>query len=395
MDIKNFMLEGEEEVYTQVAEIAESPAYNHSKIRIMPDAHVGIASCIGFTATFSDKICPNTVGVDIGCRVSTYPLGVKTLDLEKLDRIIHKNIPSGFSVREKECELSKRSFSYDELHCWDYLDKHNRIRNSLGTLGGGNHYIEVDRDPETKEYYLTVHCGSRGLGKKVAEYYQALAECEYNERKRERENSIRDFMMTLPPHMRQSYLNSVRMNEENIKKDYLYVSGKNLENYLSDAALCQFWSYLNHVQILSSIVSAYGYDFNAENILTTIHNYVDVNNKIIRKGAISGYKGEVQLIPLNMRDGMLIVEALGNEDWNCSLPHGAGRIMSREAARKSLDLEEYKREMSEIYSSCVCENTIDEAPMAYKNANLIKEAIEDNAIILKHLVPVYNFKAKE
>jgi tRNA-splicing ligase RtcB len=388
-NIKNFMVGEDEGTLQQIAAIADSPSYRDSKIRIMPDAHVGVASCIGFTATFSDKICPNTVGVDIGCRVSTRKL-ISKINLVDLDEAIHKVIPAGMSVREAEHEFSK-AFPYEELYCWEHLSKHQRLRKSMGTLGGGNHYIEVNEN-DRGEQFLSIHCGSRNLGKQVAEYYQELAKEEYIEHRRERFNERYRKMKELDPRDREEFLMNHALEEEEINFDFLYVSGMNLEHYLHDVDLCQRWSKENHMAIYDEIAAVMGCEY--EYLITTIHNYVDVKHKIVRKGAISGYKGELQLIPLNMRDGMLMVEALGNEDWNCSLPHGAGRLMSRHKARQQLSLEDYENEMKNVYSTSVVMSTIDEAPMAYKNTEQIKSAIGKNAKILGQLYPVYNFKAK-
>ena len=393
-NIKNFMVGEDEGTLQQIAAIANSPSYRDSKIRIMPDAHVGVASCIGFTATFSDKICPNTVGVDIGCRVSAFEIPFD-VDLVELDRVINEHIPAGFNIRENEHPFSK-NFPYEELYCWDHLSKQQRLRLSLGTLGGGNHYIEVNADPLTDEVlYLVIHSGSRGLGQKVASYYQELAIQEQNQRNMEEKVKIHEEMMLLPPREREAFLAEKRKEHTEINQDFLYVSGENLEHYLHDVKLCQEWSLLNHRAIADTIAEKMDWILSCSlPVCTTIHNYVDVEHKIVRKGAISGYYGEVQLIPLNMRDGVLVVKALGNEDWNCSLPHGAGRLMSRHEARQKLSLEDYKNEMQDVYSTSVLMSTIDEAPMAYKDTEQIKSAIGENAKILGQLYPIYNFKAK-
>ena len=406
-DIKNYMVGEDENTLVQINTIATSPAYNKSKIRIMPDAHAGKGSCVGFTATYTDKICPNTVGVDIGCRVTMFNLKAEgEIDLEKLDRVIHKAVPAGFNIHNKSVQDEIFGFNYERLRCWKHLKNHDRLKRSMGTLGGGNHYIEVDVD-ENGEYWLSVHCGSRNLGLQVANYYQEKA-IKAQQKRMDFIEQIGSIMMgSVERPERQIVVEAgraaVRFFE--LDKDLCYLEGRDMEDYLHDMDLCRHWSFNNHLEIYDLISTGmrwsgssgkyYCGKFDDYKMITSIHNYVDTKNKIIRKGAIAAYKGQECIIPLNMRDGVLIVEALGNEDWNCSLPHGAGRVMSRAEARKTVDLEEYKNTMNGIYSTCVCEKTLDEAPAVYKDHNAIIEAIKENANILHHLRPVYNFKAKD
>ena len=407
VDIKNYMVGEDENTIAQIDAIAASPAYNKSKIRIMPDAHAGKGSCVGFTATYTDKICPNTVGVDIGCRVTMFNLKAEgEIDLEKLDRVIHKAVPAGFNIHNKPVQDEIFGFNYERLRCWKNLKNHDRLKRSMGTLGGGNHYIEVDVD-ENGEYWLSIHCGSRNLGLQVANYYQEKAIAAKNKRLDFIHRVVGVMMANTENENRQIILDGGRaaINFYDIDKDLCYLDGRDMEDYLHDMNLCQNWSLHNHLEIYNLISTGmrwsgssgkyYCGKFDDYKMITSIHNYVDIENKIIRKGAIAAYKGQECIIPLNMRDGVLIVEALGNEDWNCSLPHGAGRVMSRAEARKTVNLEEYKNTMNGIYSTCVCENTLDEAPAVYKDHNAIIDAIKDNAIILHHLRPVYNFKAKD
>lgn len=366
-NLKSYMVGYDEKTVEQIETIANSPAYQESKIRIMPDAHAGKGSCVGFTATFEDKICPNTVGVDIACRVSLFDLTFANRewdkrDLVQFDNVVNRVVPAGFSVRGKEHKLSL-DFPYEDLRCWNELRNHTHLRKSLGTLGGGNHYIELDKD-ERGNVWLSVHCGSRNLGKQVAEYYQAKA------------ITARD----------------ARLVKMWVADDLCYIEGQDLEDYLNDMKLCNEWSFRNHMAIYDAIAEEFGLPATCDYI-TCIHNYVDVDNKLIRKGAISANAGEYGIIPLNMRDGLLVVQGRGNEDWNNSLPHGAGRILSRGAAKKELDLLEFENTMEGIYSTSIGFSTLDEAPMAYKPADEIIAAIGDNARIVGHLMPIYNFKA--
>jgi RNA-splicing ligase RtcB len=328
------------------------------------------------------------------------------IDLEKLDHVIHGVVPAGFNIHNKPVQDEMFGFNYERLRCWKNLKNHDRLKRSMGTLGGGNHYIEVDVD-ENGEYWLSIHCGSRNLGLQVANYYQEKAIKAQQERM--------DFIKQIGNIMvanaerseRQAIIQANRsaMRAFELDKDLCYLEGRDMEDYLYDMDLCQSWSLNNHLEIYDLISTGmrwsgssgkyYCGKFDDYKMITSIHNYVDIENKIIRKGAIAAYKGQECIIPLNMRDGVLIVEALGNEDWNCSLPHGAGRVMSRAEARKTVDLEEYKDTMKDIYSTCVCEKTLDEAPEVYKDHNAIIEAIKDNAVIKQHLRPVYNFKAKD
>ena len=406
-DIKNYMVGEEENTINQIYTISKSPAYCDSKIRIMPDAHAGKGSCVGFTATFTDKICPNTVGVDIACRVSLFSLYNEgslwnKAELERLDKAIYKAVPSGFDIHNQEQAMSRR-FEYEDLYCWKHLKNHDRLRKSLGTLGGGNHYIELDMD-EDRNAYLAIHCGTRNLGKQIAEFYQAkaIAERDAHLEVIRQEYAIR---MNETPHTeRQKVVEEGRqaLKDAWVGDDLCYLTGENLEHYLWDMKLCNRWSLYNHLTIYDNIAkemgwapaSAYSNLMNFDyGYITCIHNYVDVDNKIIRKGAISARDGEYGIIPLNMRDGVLIVNGLGNEDWNSSLPHGAGRILSRGQAKEKLDLFEFENTMTGIYSTSIGHSTLDEAPMAYKSTDAIIEAIGENAEIISRLYPIYNFKA--
>lgn len=396
-DIKNYMVGYDEKTVEQIFAISKSPAYRDSKVRIMPDAHAGKGSCVGFTATFTDKVCPNTVGVDIACRVSLFDLGFANYEWDKrdlvhFDNVVNNAVPAGFSVRDKEHKLSL-DFPYEDLRCWNELRNHEHLRKSLGTLGGGNHYIELDKD-EKGNVWLSIHCGSRNLGKQVAEYYQAKAIAARDARLAEiRKKRFRD-MLEVAKEEREAFVKETQKITQKfwLADDLCYVEGQDLEDYLNDMKLCNQWSLYNHLAIYNAIAEEFGLP-PVCNYITCIHNYVDVDNGLIRKGAISANAGEYGIIPLNMRDGLLVVQGRGNEDWNNSLPHGAGRILSRGAAKKELDLLEFENTMEGIYSTSIGFATLDEAPMAYKPADEIITAIGDNARIVGHLMPIYNFKA--
>lgn len=352
-DVKSFAVNPEEGLKEDIKALAACEAYKNSKIRIMPDAHRGKGAVVGSAITFTDKIVPSTVGVDIACRVSAFKVPSYTDnrdDLKALDEVVHRVVPAGFHIHDKQPDVY---FPYKELHCWHAFseDERDHMMRSMGTLGSGNHYLSLEQDYDTKDTYLIVHCGTRSLGLKAEGHYEGLA--------------VGDG----------------------------YIEGEALEHYLEDMALLNIWSSLSHQEIFKAIAGEMGwktYDF-----ISSVHNYVDVDNGIVRKGAISAQRGQLGLIPLNMADGTLIVKGKGNESWNCSLPHGAGRAMSRGKAKKSLSMDEYEAymKMKAVYSTTVCPETLDEAPMAYKSADAIKRAIVPNAKVLAHLAPVYNFKA--
>jgi len=339
-----------------------------SKIRLMPDVHAGAGCTIGTTMTIGDKIVPNLVGVDIGCGMETVIIKAdkpiaKKFDPERLDKIINNNIPSGRNIRNTEHEFLEK-VPLENIRC-PAIDL-PRARRSIGTLGGGNHFIEADRDDE-KNLYIVVHSGSRHLGKEIAEYYQKEAW------KQVKEQGLTD-----------------------IPKDLAYTSGKLFDDYLNDMKITQYFALINRKAMMSVILSEL--KIPADNIFeqfSTIHNYIDTDSKILRKGAVSAMLGEILIIPINMRDGSLICEGLGNPDWNYSAPHGAGRIMSRTKAFSTFNIEDYKKSMKGIYSTSVNKKTLDECPMAYKKMDEIITNIEPTAKVLKVIKPVYNYKAAE
>lgn len=403
MDCKIFAKTIEDEAIDQLRTIIRHPAFIDSKIRIMPDVHAGKGCVIGFTATIGDRIVPNIVGVDIGCGMLTVELGNVDIDYAKLDRFIMENIPSGREVSKTHTY----TFSYlDELYCYESLKDVDRIAHSIGTLGGGNHFIEVDVDDNGCKY-LIIHTGSRNLGKQVAEYYQKVAVviqkkmknsrfCEERKaliewyKKYERNKEIADALSIL----KKEY----DADRFDLPDELCYLSGNDALSYLHDMTICQTFASVNRRIIADDIVKhLFGKIISEAGLSSfeTVHNYIENYENIVRKGAISARKGEKVLIPMNMRDGCIIGIGKGNPDWNYSAPHGAGRIMSRSKARKDISLKEYEDSMNGIYTTSVCQSTIDESPMAYKPMDEIVKSIDDTVLIDKIIKPVYNFKASE
>lgn len=364
-----------------------------SKIRIMPDVHTGAGCTIGFTANLGDKVIPAVVGVDIGCGMLVQELGNIDIDFTKLDTVIRQFIPVGQACRASIPD-SKYLIDLRELYCFDKLKNLDRLYKSVGTLGGGNHFIEVNEYYGDK--YLVVHTGSRNLGKQVCDIYQAKA-VDYIKRNR---ISIEDTIAMLKEQGREqeieSQLKSLKASNPMIPKELCYLEGRDREDYLHDMRLCQEYATMNRKCIIDMIVESYGFDLKPEyERFETIHNYINFNDNIIRKGAISCRKGERVIIPINMRDGSILGYGKGYEDWNYSGPHGAGRLMSRSQARSSITMCDYEDSMKGIYSSTVTSQTIDEAPQAYKPIDEIVECIRPNVTIEKIIKPIYNFKAFE
>lgn len=389
----------EPEVISQVVELCNQEFCKDSKIAIMPDTHAGKGCVIGFTANLGDKVIPNIVGVDIGCGMLTVELGKIAIDLQSLDEITRKYVPSGMNVHEGR--MIKFS-ELQELHCYRELKDTKRIERSIGTLGGGNHFIEIDID-EKKNAYLVIHSGSRNLGKQVAEYYQNLAVdlCAGKEDYYiQRENIISEYKREGKRHQIQSALKSLKEKYDKLlpsyPKDLCFLTGSYKEKYLKDMSICQEYANLNR-ETMANIILQKLFNKKLEDFkhFHTIHNYINFKDNIIRKGSISAYDGELVLIPLNMRDGSILAVGKGNPDWNYSAPHGAGRLMSRSKAKESVSIEEYKRSMEGIYTTSVNQATIDEAPMAYKPMEEIINNIEDTVEIIKVIKPIYNFKAGE
>lgn len=382
----------------QIEEICDQEAFKNSKIRIMPDVHAGSGCTIGTTMTIHDKIVPNMVGVDIGCGMETVMLDVKEIDFEKLDKVIRDHIPSGRNIREVEHPFVEK-LRIDELIA---PVNRNRARLSLGTLGGGNHFIEVNRDDEGN-LYLVVHTGSRHLGLEVANYYQELAyqsltapskveqyilieELKRSGREREISQHLKQF--------------AAEKKANAIPKHLAYLEGKAFNSYLHDMKVVQQYATRNREAIVNTIMDKMEFKHKKINYtggpmcwFETVHNYIDDTHMILRKGAVAAFRGQPILIPINMKDGSLICLGKENSDWNYSAPHGAGRICSRTAAKKTFSVEDFEAAMDGIYTTSVNIDTLDECPMAYKSIDNILNNIGDTVDVLRHIKPVYNFKA--
>lgn len=421
-NIKIFTNNIEEKAKQQIDLLLGQEPFKDCKIRIMPDVHAGAGCVIGFTGNLGNKVIPNIVGVDIGCGMLCIKLGKIDFDLEKLDNIIRQYVPSGMNVHE---EQKYKFIEFEQLYCINELkNKDNWLEKSLGTLGGGNHFIEIDVDKDNNKY-LVIHTGSRNLGKQVAEIYQnkAIEYCSFNI---EMQFEINDTIKNLKEQGKQQEIQQALINihrkyegKTKLPKDLCYLEGKLRDDYLHDMKICQEFAKDNRLCIAKQILCNYfevpyyqganslrlveevnypafitqdyiEYDFR---YFQTIHNYISFEDNIVRKGAISARKGEKVLIPMNMRDGCIIGIGKGNNDWNQSAPHGAGRIMSRNMAKNQIKLEDYKKSMYGIYSTSINEDTIDESPMVYKSMEEIKEHIKDTVDIIEIIKPIYNFKA--
>lgn len=382
----------EQEAQAQIQAVCDEEAFSASKIRIMPDVHAGKGCTIGTTMTIHDKVVPNMVGVDIGCGMETVRIAEKEIDFEKLDTLIHERIPGGYEVREVPHALNSE-IDLTRLRCADYV-KIEYARHSMGSLGGGNHFIELDRD-DNGNVYLVVHSGSRHLGCEVAEFYQEqgrLAMLGIAQ------HQIKQTIEMLKAEGRfleiQPTIEALKNKREfSVPREFTYVEGKLFDDYIHDMKIVQQFAALNRRVMTEVIIEGMG--FTEVDRFTTTHNYIDTDYMILRKGSVSAKEGEKLLIPINMRDGSLICMGKGNEDWNCSAPHGAGRLMSRSAARNSLSMEEYKSAMAGIYTTCVVPNTIDESPMAYKSMEEIVNQIYPTAEIICRIKPIYNFKSAD
>ena len=361
-----------------------------SQIRLMPDIHAGAGCTIGTTMTITDKVVPNLVGVDIGCGIEVVRLWEKHIELQKLDELIYAKIPSGFSIREdihryyEKCRLG-------ELYCKNVVNM-NRAEKSLGTLGGGNHFIEADKD-EDGNIYLVVHSGSRHLGLEVANHYQEEGYRMLNgSSKADQEKLIKDLKSQGREKEIQKSVRSLKNTvRTHIPKQLAYVSGELFGQYIHDMKIVQEFAMYNRQAMMDELVKGMG--IHVAEQFTTIHNYIDTDAMILRKGAVSAKKGEKLIIPINMRDGSLICIGKGNNDWNQSAPHGAGRLMSRSKAKALFTVNEFEHQMEGIYTTSVNQDTLDECPMAYKNMTDIVENIVDTAEIYKVIQPIYNFKA--
>lgn len=377
----------------QIQELCNQPFMSDTKVRIMPDYHAGKGCVIGTTIQLKDKVVPNLVGVDVGCGVYVVKLQPIDIDYEKLDQTIRQFVPSGIALHNEE---SLRYVTDDFPKVKEFVashimtDDHNKL--SLGTLGGGNHFIELAKDDEGA-LYLCIHTGSRSVGSKIAKYYQKLA--FENLGKRDIQSLVEQLKAENRHQEIQGAIQQLKEKEPLIPKDLAYLEGQAFHDYIHDMKLSQSFAKANRLQIATSIIEHLQLEKYIVEQFDSIHNYIDTDLMILRKGAISAQKGEQVIIPMNMRDGSIIAFGRGNEDWNYSAPHGAGRIMSRTKANQTLRMDDYKSAMKGIWTTSVNEETLDEAPFAYKPMNEILDHVEEAVDIHKLIKPVYNFKASE
>lgn len=374
----------------QVIELCNQEFTSGSRIRMMPDIHAGAGCTVGTTMTVSNRIVPNLVGVDIGCGMYVLKLKEKHIELQKLDKVIREQIPSGFGIRSRPHALAEEA-ELSSLRCIKAVNP-TRAELSIGSLGGGNHFIEVDKD-ESGALYLVIHSGSRHLGVEVAGYYQKrgydrLNQCD--------EAAMRRLAEELKAAGKQKQIEAELTKWKSTKRTALpkhlaYVEGEDFENYLHDMEIVQAFAELNRRAIAAQIVKSL--KLHVVDDFTTVHNYIDIKSRILRKGSVSAEKGERLLIPINMRDGSLLCIGKGNEDWNCSAPHGAGRLMSRAQAKQSFTVSEFKKQMAGIYTTSVGADTLDECPMTYKSMADIVNNISPTVEIVSVMKPIYNFKA--
>ena len=411
-DVKIFTDNIEENALEQIEELLSIDVFSDKKIRIMPDVHAGAGCVIGFTGDLGDKVIPNIVGVDIGCGMRILKLGkLSDIDFHAFHEHIRGNVPSGKIVREdkfgfkplvgEEMEIYREAKQLvTELYCYRSLKDSGRIYKAIGSLGGGNHFIELDKDDEGN-IYLVIHTGSRNLGKQVAEIYQAKAVKHLADGADEFEETIKRTIEEYKAAGRRSELQSVikKMRKEyqeaepSLPADLCYVEGEGRGQYLHDMRLCQRWAVLNR-KLISLLLMRFFPDVEVMEEFESIHNYISDDN-IIRKGSISAAAGERCIIPLNMRDGSLLCTGKGNPDWNCSAPHGAGRVLSRTQAYEKITMEDFEASMHGIYSESVNDFTRDESPMVYKPASEIIANIGDTVTIDTIIRPIFNFKASK
>ena len=388
-DLKIFAKTIDEKAQAQIDLLLAQKPFEKCKIRIMPDVHAGAGCVIGFTADLGDKVIPNIVGVDIGCGMLTVELGRIEINYQKLDEVIRKYIPSGMNVHE-----SAEHFPLiDDLICYDQLKNVDRLYASLGTLGGGNHFIEIDTD-QAGVKYLIIHTGSRNLGKQVAEIYQNIAIRSVAQQRGEDRIALIDRLKAegRSKEIAKALVDFDIARQPRIPKELCYLEGKERDDYLHDMKLCQLFARFNRDRIADTICRRMGWIYVSR--FHTVHNYID-NAGMVRKGAISAKAGQIVLIPMNMRDGCLIARGLGNKDWNESAPHGAGRIMSRAQAKREISMSDYSESMDGIYTTSLSCNTLDEAPQAYKPMQEIIDCIGDTVDVIQIIKPTYNFKAEE
>ena len=380
----------EPDAISQIITLCSQELSKDSKIRIMPDVHAGTGCTIGTTMTITDKAVPNMVGVDIGCSMETVKIKEKHIELQKLDKLIYEKIPSGFGIRNTPHRYAEK-IPLENLYCIEHIDL-EKAEKSIGTLGGGNHFIEADKASDGS-IYIVVHSGSRHLGVEVAKYYQNEA---YKRLNKTSKSDIDELVARLKSegktkNIQQEIKKLVNTKTTNIPKHLAYAEGELFEQYIHDMKIVQEFALVNRQAMITEIIK--GMKLHITEQFSTIHNYIDTDNMILRKGAVSAQSGEKLIIPINMRDGSLICTGKGNPDWNFSAPHGAGRLMSRSQAKQSFTVSEYKKQMKGIYSTSINSSTLDECPMAYKNIDDILENISDTVTVDDIIKPIYNFKA--
>lgn len=381
--IKIFAKTVEKEAISQIQKMSECEAYKDCKIRIMPDCHAGKGCTIGTVISIGDRVVPNTVGVDIGCGMLVCYLGFTELDLAEIDKRIRERVPSGFNIHNKAVAEYPM---LEALHCREAIDIDIANR-SIGTLGGGNHFIEINKANDGQNV-LVIHSGSRNLGLRVCNYYQKIAEAKCGDKSK----IVNETIARLKAEGREKDIQAELRKLPRIVNDneLAYLDGVDAQNYLHDMWIVQEYATLNRREIAHSIIGDNGVYVCFE----TVHNYIDLDNRILRKGAVRADEDELLIIPMNMRDGSLICRGKGNADWLYSAPHGAGRLMSRKKAKEILTMQEFSESMNGIYTTSVCESTLDEAPMAYKPMQEIIECIEPTVEIVDIIKPIYNFKAQ-
>lgn len=376
----------DEKARGQLSRVCDAEHFSQCKIRVMPDVHAGVGCVIGFTMALKDKVVPNMVGVDIGCGMYLCQLQEKEIDYAMLDSVIRSKVPSGNTNHKKPIEEAER-FKFENLRCFEGINVNNAKR-CLGTLGGGNHFIEVDRDSDGT-LYLVIHTGSRNLGAGVAEFYQKRGYQVLSQKLEEKYNALLEKVKN--EEEREKILREKEEEKASVLPHEAYVEGLLFEDYIHDMKITQEFADLNRKIIANRLIDALG--LHVVQSFTTTHNYIDMDEMVLRKGAVSAKKGEKLLIPINMRDGGLLCIGKGNEDWNNSAPHGAGRLMTRSKAKETISLEDYQKAMEGIYSTCISTGTLDESPMAYKKKGEIVKNIAPTAEIFKEIKPVYNFKS--
>lgn len=387
----------EESAQSQIINLLNQPFVTDAKIRIMPDVHAGAGCVIGFTADLKDMVIPNLIGVDIGCGMLCIDVTELDFSLSEVDIFIHENIPSGRYNNERELT----DFNYRDVFCLGYLKNQGTFGKAIGSLGGGNHFIEINKS-ESGRKYLVIHSGSRNLGKQVADFYQNIA----IEELKGSDEFIENREFTINSLKSQGRQNEIQKTLKEMDAEYshrnppyprelCFLSGGSMQDYLHDMMICQEYASMNRFTMAQTILRFLHSDIFEVNSFETIHNYINFEDGIMRKGAVSAKNGENLIIPINMRDGSLLCVGKGNSDWNQSAPHGAGRLMSRHEAKRKVSMDDYFNSMKGIYTSSVNNDTLDESPMAYKPMQEIIDNIQDTVEIVDIIKPIYNFKASE